>query len=974
MAQTTVGLISAVRSGRGWPIGLIISMGLISAMLLVAGSISIIGYNSAKIALLATAEKTARGTGELINAKARVLLDPAQATLRQLSFDPIVDATTIEQRLARLYVLSDELAANPMVASIYVGYDNGEFFLARPLDNAAIRARFQAPAGSNFMVQARTLQRDGSIKGEFIFFDADSVIEQRRVVPEYTFDPRTRPWYVAADQTDAPVVSRPYVFFTTEQIGVSLSQLTRMGRSIAGIDMVLDDISATIGTLKISPNADIALVNEDDEVLAYPDMQKALIRSDNAFNFVKVQNLSSPVLQALHALKPAPNAVNLFEVQGEEVLGVSVPFDIWPNVDMRLLIAAPTEELLGELAVRKRQIMWGMAFLVAALIPLGWLAGGRIGHGLNRLSAQARRIGRFDFERAAQEPSRIREVNQLNTVLDDMSHTIQSFLQLSHQMAVESEVDQMLTKVLQQLVSATRCTSAQVYLWDASTERMERAAWVGDDPSRFAQGFGYSRNRKGRNEARKTPANDMLLELELRGRNGQLQGLLGLVHPVGSSHNEPAFVDFVRQLSGSLAVAIETRQLIDAQKNLLDGVIKLMADAIDAKSPYTGGHCERVPDLAIMLVDRMHADPKGAYADFRMTEEQRYEFYLGAWLHDCGKVTSPEHIVDKATKLEVIYNRIHEVRTRFEVLWRDAEIEHLKRLAAGTPEADSVAQRDQVQQQLRDDFAFVAQCNIGGEFMADAAVQRLQTVASQTWQRHFDDSLGVSAEESRRLQASRARAPDLPVTETLLADRADHIVAWEGKRPPVERGDPANVWGFDMKLPTHKQNMGELYNLSIRRGTLTEEDRFKINDHIVQTYIMLSGLPWPDNLRRVPSIAATHHEKMDGKGYPRGLSAKDLTVVDKAMALADVFEALTAADRPYKSAKTLTESLRIMVFMCKDQHLDTEMFRYFLYSGLWLDYAKRNLKPEQIDTVDVAALERMLPQAPPEAELSAQSA
>ncbi len=937
-------------------------------MLAVAGGISVIGYNTAKLALLATAERTAKGTGELINAKARVLLEPAQATLRQLSFDPIVEAKTLEARLQRLYVLSEELTVNPMIASIYVGYDNGEFFLARPLDNLAIRERFKAPPGSNFMVQARTRQANGSIQGEFIFFDADSRIEERRRVPDYTFDPRTRPWYEAANQTDAPVVSRPYVFFTTQQVGVTLSQLTRNGRSIAGIDMVLDDISGTIGSLKISPNSDIALVNEKDEVLAYPEMGKALIQSDINFSFTKVQQLDSEVLRALHALEPASNKIHFFEVKGEEILGVSIPFDIWPGVDMRLLIAAPTDELLGELAVRKRQIMWGMFFLVAALVPLGWLAGGRIGKGLDRLSAQARRIGRFDFSTQSHGLSQIHEVNQLNAVLDDMSLTIQSFLQLSHRMAVESEVDQMLSKVLHQLVSATRCSGAVVYLWNGQTQLMERAAWVGNDQERFAQSFGYQRDRPHRSEARKTSAGDMQLELELRGRNGQLQGLLALVHPVGSSHSEPAFVDFARQLSGSLAVSIETRQLIEAQKNLLDGVIRLMADAIDAKSPYTGGHCERVPDLAIMLVDRMNADKDGMYADFSMTEEQRYEFYLGAWLHDCGKVTSPEHIVDKATKLEVIYNRIHELRTRFEVMWRDAEIEHLQRVAAGAAHADSLAQRDRRHQELREDFAFVAECNIGGEFMADASVERLRRIATQTWQRHFDDTLGLSADEARRLACARPAAAALPATETLLADRADHIVAWDAKRPPVEKDDPANIWGFDMKLPAHKQNMGEVYNLSIRRGTLTEEDRFKINDHIVQTYIMLRGLPWPENLRRVPEIAATHHEKMDGQGYPRRLCADQLTLADKAMALADVFEALTAADRPYKAAKTLQESLRIMAFMCKDKHLDVQMYRYFLRSGLWLDYAQRNLKPEQIDQVDVAAIEKLLPAA--ESELA----
>jgi hypothetical protein len=186
-------------------------------------------------------------------------------------------------------------------------------------------------------------------------------------------------------------------------------------------------------------------------------------------------------------------------------------------------------------------------------------------------------------------------------------------------------------------------------------------------------------------------------------------------------------------------------------------------------------------------------------------------------------------------------------------------------------------------------------------------------------------------------------------------------VAWDGERPPVEKNDPANRYGFDMQLPAHRQNMGELYNLGIRRGTLTDEDRFRINDHIVQTYIMLKGLPWPRQLSRVPEIAANHHEKIDGKGYPRRLPAEQLGTADRVMALADVFEALTAADRPYKAPKTLSESLKIMAFMCKDQHLDSELFRYFLHSGVWREFGERFMLPAQIDEVDIAAIEKLLP-------------
>lgn len=172
----------------------------------------------------------------------------------------------------------------------------------------------------------------------------------------------------------------------------------------------------------------------------------------------------------------------------------------------------------------------------------------------------------------------------------------------------------------------------------------------------------------------------------------------------------------------------------------------------------------------------------------------------------------------------------------------------------------------------------------------------------------------------------------------------------------VERGDPRNIWGFDMKLPKYRQDKGELHNLCIRRGTLTEEDRFLINDHIVQTLVMLKKLPWPRHLGRVPDIAANHHERMDGTGYPRRLPGGAMDTTERIMAVADVFEALTAADRPYKSAKTISESLRIMAAMGRDNHLDTELFLYFLHSGVWQTYADKYLQVSQVDNVDIEAI------------------
>jgi HD-GYP domain-containing protein (c-di-GMP phosphodiesterase class II) len=405
---------------------------------------------------------------------------------------------------------------------------------------------------------------------------------------------------------------------------------------------------------------------------------------------------------------------------------------------------------------------------------------------------------------------------------------------------------------------------------------------------------------------------------------------------------------FVEALAAQAAIALDNQLLVESQKELLASFISLIAGAIDAKSSYTGGHCQRVPVLTDMLAQAAIDEKNGKFADFDMSEEEQYELHIAGLLHDCGKVTTPEYVVDKATKLETIYDRIHEIRMRFEVLKRDAEIDYWKGLYNGGNEADLKALKDKKLAGLDDDFAFVADCNIGGEFMSPDRLERLDRIAQQKWTRTLSDRLGIGHEEATRKEAYGGRE-ELPVEEALLIDRAEHII----QRNDKSLFEDDNPFGFKMTPPDNLYNLGELYNLKVKAGTLTQEDRFKINDHIVQTIIMLDQLPFPRHLRRVPEYAGGHHEKMNGTGYPRKLGASDMSLPARMMAIADVFEALTAADRPYKLPKTLSQSIKIMSFMVKDNHLDKDLFELFLTSGKYREYAEKFLKPEQIDEVDI---------------------
>lgn len=402
----------------------------------------------------------------------------------------------------------------------------------------------------------------------------------------------------------------------------------------------------------------------------------------------------------------------------------------------------------------------------------------------------------------------------------------------------------------------------------------------------------------------------------------------------------------IDELSESMVNMVQSiRAHEQAQRDLMDAFIRLIAQAIDDKSPYTGGHCERVPELALMLVEKASASDHPAFRDFRLEGgEQWREFRTAAWLHDCGKITTPEHIVDKGSKLETIYNRIHEVRMRFEVLWRDAEIRYL-RACRDKPEDEARLREalERTRRQLRDDFAFVAECNVGGEHLDEASRERLREIGEQTWERHFDKHLGLSPVEEQRLPEA---GEQLPVTEPLLADRPEHIIhrAHTTDYPPE--------YGIRMDIPEHLYNLGELYNLSISRGTLTAEDRFKINEHMISTIKMLESLPFPEELKNVPRYASTHHETMKGTGYPRRLPGSALSIPERLLAVADVFEALTAADRPYKKAKSVSEAVEILHRMVEDNHIDRDSFELFLREKVYLRYAEQYLDPAQIDSVD----------------------
>lgn len=394
-----------------------------------------------------------------------------------------------------------------------------------------------------------------------------------------------------------------------------------------------------------------------------------------------------------------------------------------------------------------------------------------------------------------------------------------------------------------------------------------------------------------------------LLTIPMKNHEDEIIGVLQLINAQDTSTGKvKAFSKTDQQLAESLAsqaaVALTNQRLINDLEELFKSFIQLIATAIDEKSPFTGSHCRRIPVLTMMLAEAVHNTDAGVFADFKLTDADRHEIETAAWLHDCGKITSPENVIDKSTKLETIFDRIELIDTRFEVLKRDAEIHYLRGLLDAKDDLTRQKLKNVYQQQLEllnEERDFIRKANIGGEYMPEEARERVKSIGRRNW-------LNPDQE-------------DVPLL-----------------------------------------NPEEIYNLCIPKGTLTPEERTIINNHMVATIKMLESLPFPKHLQRVPEYAGGHHERMDGKGYPKGLKREEMSVPARVMAIADVFEALSARDRPYKKGKTLTECLHILSYMTRDQHLDPDLFEVFVESGVYLDYAKEYLHPDQIDEVDISEL------------------
>lgn len=405
-----------------------------------------------------------------------------------------------------------------------------------------------------------------------------------------------------------------------------------------------------------------------------------------------------------------------------------------------------------------------------------------------------------------------------------------------------------------------------------------------------AEGYDFSGTK--RFDAATGYRSQSFLTVPLKNHESEIVGVLQLINAQDSKGNiipfRPEAQRLVESLASQAAITLTNRQLINQLEDLFEAFISVINTAIDDKSPYTGGHCERVPALTMLLADAVDKADWGPFKDFHLSAQDRYELKIAGLLHDCGKVTTPVHVVDKATKLHTLFDRIALIDSRFEIAKRDAKIDWLE------GRMDAAAYRRQIDS-LNADREFLRRANTGGEYMPPADQARVRQIA-----------------------------------ERMLCDENGHITPF--------------------------LSVDEVENLSIAKGTLTAAEREIINHHIVVTIKMLQTLPWPKHLRHVTEYAGGHHERMDGKGYPNGLTREQMSPQARMMGIADIFEALTARDRPYKPGKTLTEALTILALMVKDHHVDPDLFEIFVREKVYQHYAEQFLEREQINAVDEAAI------------------
>ncbi len=914
------------------------------------------------------------------------------ASLRQAQ-EPIVESG-LDHPLGDLF--TGMLMNKRSLYSVYIGQSDGSFFqIIKARENPKAVLAHEAPENTDTIL--RTITGSGKERVQsFTFLGADGSFLGERKGRDFSFDPRTRSWYQNGLNYHEITLSEPYVFNSLQEPGLTVAQRFADQSGVVGVDITLSLLEAFTVEQRISENGGLALLTENGDIIAATPRIRPFLES-----------LSSETA----------SFTEFFRDTGIKTIGEmlvrSERSPVAVNRNLYIIAAAPQGDFLGGAVEMKRKIIIFSGFILVIIIPLVFFWAKSLSRALKDLTADAERVSKMDFDGTLRINTPIYEFDQLSLGFQVMKKTIadrtkrlqetliklETLVDAGISMSAELDINRLSEKILAGAKKLTHADGGSLYLVNEERTQLEFQIVLNDSLG-FKQGgtsgvpvgmvpvplynqdgsenhhnvvthtfhtertvnikdaydgehFDFTGTRIFDQANNYKSTSFLTVPLKPRG-GGDIMGALQLINARNPVTGEIVpfpgeWHGFLEALSAAAAVAVQNWKLMERQKQLFNDLVRFVASAIDAKSHYTAKHCERVPEIARLLCQEAIDHTTGPFAHFTLNPEEKREFEISAWLHDCGKVTTPEYVVDKATKLETIYNRLHEIRTRFEVLLRDARIEYLEAVMEGKDPRGADQDLRKKENKLQEDYAFVAECNLGSEFMEDRTIERLREIASVTWYRHFDRHLGLSWGELSRLPSpADGERESLPVREFLLQDGPEHIIPRD-----VWTQETYKKYGMTLEIPFHLYNRGELHNLSVRKGTLTEEERFKVEDHVAQTIVMLEHLSFPKDLKRVPRYAGNHHEALNGLGYPRGLKASELSIPERIIAIADIFEALTSMDRPYKRPNTLSMAVEILHDMKVKGYIDPDLFDVLLTSGVYKQYAQEFLSPDQIDQVDI---------------------
>jgi len=368
---------------------------------------------------------------------------------------------------------------------------------------------------------------------------------------------------------------------------------------------------------------------------------------------------------------------------------------------------------------------------------------------------------------------------------------------------------------------------------------------------------------------------NLLLTIPISGLPEGVLGVLLLMNPQSGFFSEQDQL-LATNLASSSGAILRKNQQLDEQKVLFESMIQMIAGAVDEKFYLGADHCRRVPVLTMLLAQAVNRSSEPPFAGQVFNQQELYELEVAAWLHDCGKLVTPISLADKSQKLETVFDRIDLVQTRFEIIRRDEEIARLRNGLTGE-DLPILMDGNHRSQQMLEDLHFLSTCNHGKKLMTSADQERIQQIAdSYRW-------------------IDRQREEASVLTED------------------------------------------EVANLSIKSGTLTEQELVKINNHALATIGMLDLLPFPQELHQVTEIVGGYHEHRDEQSLLQA----------RILAIADMFVSVTSENRPSRKTNSLDEAIEILCAKRDAGELDAALLDLFLKERLHQQYAADFLSYDQ---------------------------